>query len=271
MLPIKISRALASRGVDVVLAYLTAKKPWFRQSSRTDFEGLPLYEIPLCAWASGLGLDQVHREHPFDLVHAQHYGGATRAYFCCKRRGWPIVYEIHSLLGDEVARDQLGRGLVFRGYLALEKRVFRSASRIITLGEPVRDVVIREKGVPAERVKVIYPGIDLAEFAGPPLDVAIPGVGPDHRVVMYIGSIVHPNQGVPILIDALPRVFTAIPQARCVLVGGPAEAGSAYQKQLGEFADRLIVLTGQTPEQVVALARRADVLVHPRARSIQNR
>ena len=87
---------------------------------------------------------------------------------------------------------------------------------------------------------------------------------------MYVGSIVHPNQGVPILIEALPRVFDAVPAARCVLVGGPAEAGVAYQAQLGAYGDRLIVLTGQTPEQVVALSRRADVLVHPRLACREN-
>ena len=71
---------------------------------------------------------------------------------------------------------------------------------------------------------------------------------------MYIGSIVHPNQGVPILIEALPRVFDAVP-------GGPVCPGrwtgrsrDAYQAQLGAYGDRLIVLTSQTPEQVVALS-----------------
>ena len=98
----------------------------------------------------------------------------------------------------------------------------------------------------------------------------IHGIGPEHKVVMYVGSIVHPNQGVPILIEALPRVFEAVPLARCVLVGGPADAGVAYQAQLGVFGDRLIVLTGQTPEQVVALSRRADVLVHPRLACREN-
>ena len=51
---------------------------------------------------------------------------------------------------------------------------------------------------------------------------------------MYVGSIVHPNQGVPILIDALPKVFEARPDARCVLVGGPAEAGERYRAELGQ-------------------------------------
>jgi glycosyltransferase involved in cell wall biosynthesis len=87
---------------------------------------------------------------------------------------------------------------------------------------------------------------------------------------MYVGSIVHPNQGVPVLVDALPSVFERSPRARCVLVGGPAEAGEEYRRRLGDNGDRLVVLTGQTPEQVVALTRRADVLVHPRLACREN-
>jgi glycosyltransferase involved in cell wall biosynthesis len=268
-LPIKVMRALKARGVDVVMAYLRARPPWGR-SACSEFEGTPVYEVPFTGWATGLGLARIAREHPFDLVHAQHYGGATRAYRACRRYGWPMVYEIHSLLGDEVARDRLGRGLVFKTYLALEKRVLSHAAAVIALGELVKQVLVAEKGLPVERVRVIYPGIDLAEYAGESRPVTIAGVDPEHQVVMYVGSIVHPNQGVPILIDALPRVFEAMPLARCVLVGGPEEAGLAYRAQLGVYGERLIVLTGQTPEQVVALSRRADVLVHPRLACREN-
>jgi len=270
MLPIKIMRALKPRGVDVVVAFLRARPPWGTTVTRADFEGAPVYQLPVAAWARGGGLARIAREHPFDLVHAQHYGGATRAYFACRRFGWPMVYEIHSLLGDEVERDRLGRGLVFRSYLALEKRVLRHAAAVIVLGEPVKQVVIAEKGVAPERVSVIYPGIDLREYDAPGAPVAISGVAAEHQVVMYVGNIVHPNQGVPVLIEALPRVFEALPKARCVLVGGPADAADAYRAALGRFADRLIVLAGQTPEQVVALSRRADVLVHPRLECREN-
>src|SRR5215218_10144687 len=237
-------------------------------SSRGDFEGTPSFTLSPNAWVTGLR--RIAREFPFELVHAQHYGGATRSYFACRRYGWPQVYEIHSLLGDEVERHRLGRGLPFRFYVAVERRVFRHAAAVIALGEPVRKVVIEEKGVPPERVSVIYPGIDLGEYDRPAPPAAIPGVGPEHRVVMYVGSIVHPNQGVPILIEALPRVFDACPEARCVLVGGPAEAGEEYRAQLGSHGDRLIVLAGRTPAQVVALTRRADVLVHPRLACREN-
>jgi glycosyltransferase involved in cell wall biosynthesis len=267
MLPIKILRALKTRGVEVVHAHLRARGPLGR-SFRGDFEGTPSYTLTPADWVTGLR--RVYREHPFDLVHAQHYGGATRALAACRLFGWPMVYEIHSLLGDEVERDRLGRGLAFRLTLALERSACRHASAVIVLGEPVKQVVVGEKGVPAERVSVIYPGIDLAEYERPGDPAAIPGVGPGDKVIMYVGSIVHPNQGVPVLVDALPRVFARSAEARCVLVGGPASAGDDYRSRLGEFGDRLTVLTGQTPEQVVALTRRADVLVHPRLACREN-
>ena len=266
MLPIKILRALKSRRIDVVHAHLKAKP--FGKVQRGEFEGTPSHTLPMASWVTGL--KRVHREFPFDVVHAQHYGGATRAHFACRVFGWPMVYEIHSLLGEEVERDKLGRGMAFKAYLRLERDVCKHAAGVIVLGEPVRDVVVEEKGVPADRVSVIYPGINLAEFATPGVPVTIPGVGPHDQVVMYVGSIVHPNQGVPILVDALPRVFEANPRARCVLVGGPASAGEKYKAKLGEFGNRLITLVGQTPEQVVALTRRADVLVHPRLACKEN-
>ncbi|HEU5118804.1 MAG TPA: glycosyltransferase family 4 protein, partial [Isosphaeraceae bacterium] len=152
----------------------------------------------------------------------------------------------------------------FQISLALERRVFRHASAVIALGEPVKRVVVEEKGVPEDRVSVIYPGIDLDEYAHPMPPAAIPGIDPAHEVVMYIGSLVHPNQGVSMLVEALARVFEARPQARAALVGGPADAGDEYKRRLGAFGDRLVILSGQTPEAVVALSRRAAVLVHPR-------
>lgn len=267
MLPIKILRALKPRGVDVVLAHLRARPPWGR-AEPSEFEGTPSFTFSPSSWVGGLR--RIARKYPFELVHAQHYGGATRAYFACRRYGWPMVYEIHSLLGDEVERDRLGRGLSFRFYTTIERRVCRHAAAVIALGEPVKQVVVQEKGVPADRVSVIYPGIDLAEYERPGEPATIPGIGPEHKVIMYVGSIVHPNQGVPILVESLPRVFAALPEARCVLVGGPAEAGAEYRAQLGAYGDRLVVLTGQTPDQVVSLTRRADVLVHPRLACREN-
>jgi glycosyltransferase involved in cell wall biosynthesis len=203
-------------------------------------------------------------------VHAEHYGGATRAYAACRRGGWPMIYSIHSLLGDEVDRDRMGRGLKFRAYQALERRVCRMAAGVVVLGEGVKRIVVEEKGVPEDRVRVIYPGVDLSEYRPFRPAAEIAGIGPDDQVIMYVGNLEHPNQGVPMLVEALPRVFAAVPRARCVLVGGPAEAGERYRAQLGAYGDRLVVLGGQTPDTIVGLCRRADVLAHPRLECREN-
>ncbi len=142
---------------------------------------------------------------------------------------------------------------------------------MIAPGEPAKKVVVDEIGVPEDRVSVIYPGIDLAEYESPSEPATIPGVSAAAKVVMYVGTIVlPPNQGVPSLIEALPRVFAAVPEAVCVLVGGPAEAAAGYRDKLGNDGGRLSVLAGQNPSQVVALTRRADVLVHPRLACREN-
>lgn len=268
MLPIKIVRELRKIGVDVVLAHLRARPFGGTKIEVGDFEGIPNYTLPPARWVGGL--KTIHDRHGFDVVHAQHYGGATRALAACLHYDWPLVYEIHSLLGDEVERDRLGRGLKFRATAAFEKAACNHAAEVIVLGEPVGEVCRKEKEIPADRIHVIYPGIDLGEYdkSIPPYE--IPGIGPDHKVVMYIGSIVHPNQGVPLLIDALPAIFEADPMARCVLVGGPAEAGREYQQRIAPYGDRLVTITGTTPDQVVALSRRADVLVHPRLACREN-
>ncbi|HWE39132.1 MAG TPA: glycosyltransferase family 4 protein [Isosphaeraceae bacterium] len=267
MLPIKILRALRRRGVEVVLAHLRARPP-FGKSGRGEFEGTPSFTLPPHAWVGGLR--RIHRAYPFDLVHAQHHGGAIRALAACRLFGWPLVYELHSLLGEEVERDRLGRGPAFHFNMFMERRVCRHAAATIVLGAAVKRVMVEEKGVPADRVTVIYPGIDLSEYENPIEPATIAGVGDGHKVVMYVGSIVHPNQGVPVLVAALPKVFGRLPEARCVLVGGPAEAGEAYRRQLGAFGDRLIVLPGRSPAEVVALTKRADVLVHPRLACREN-
>ena len=267
MLPIKILRALKTRGIDVVVAHLRAKPP-FGRAYRGVFEGTPVYTLPPRRWGSGMR--RIARDFPFDLVHAQHYGGATRAFLTCKKYQWPLVYEIHSLLGDEVERDKLGRGVPFQLTRMVEQWASRYAAGIIVLGQLVKDVLVNEKGLQAEKISVIYPGIDLAEFSTSDVPAIIPGISSEHKVIMYVGSIVHPNQGVSILINSLHRVFSTLPEARCVLVGGPAEIGEIYKTQLGPYANRLTILSNTTPEQVVSLCKRADVLVHPRLACREN-
>ena len=91
--------------------------------------------------------------------------------------------------------------------------------------------MVEEKGVPADRVSVIYPGIDLAEYERPGhRQPRFPGSVPTHKVVMYVGSIVHPNQGVPILIECVcPRSSRRVPTPGACWSAAPPRPASATE------------------------------------------
>src|SRR5438270_4274537 len=67
MLPIKILRALRSRGMEVAVAYLRLRPPTGLASTRADFEGTPVFTIPPAGWLRGGGLRALAREFPFDV------------------------------------------------------------------------------------------------------------------------------------------------------------------------------------------------------------
>ena len=92
---------------------------------RGEFEGTPLYTIPLAGWASGLGLEA-------DRTRAAVRPGSRPALrrsdtgLSClpPLSAGPWCTRSTRFLGDEVERDRLGRGLVFRTYRAIEGASF---------------------------------------------------------------------------------------------------------------------------------------------------
>ena len=104
MLPIKIMRALKPRGVDVVLAYLAGPAAVGSGHRPERIRGdAALRAFRLRAGPAARDCRRIAREQPFDLVHAQHYGGATRAYF-----GVPALW-LADGLRDPLAPGRRGR------------------------------------------------------------------------------------------------------------------------------------------------------------------
>ena len=118
MLPIKILRALkAARGRGGAGAPAGAAA--VGRPIADDFEGTPSFTCRRPPGSTRTAADRPRvplRPGPRPALRRRHAGLPPAAY------GWPLVYEIHSLLGDEVERDRLGRGLVFRSTRAVERR-----------------------------------------------------------------------------------------------------------------------------------------------------
>jgi len=87
----------------------------------------------------------------------------------------------------------------------------------------------------------------------------------DTPVVLYAGTF-EPYQGLPTLLDAFPRVRSAVPGAVMVLVGGEGEAAAAIERDVAERGlSGAVRLVGRKPrEEIPGYLAMADVLVSPR-------
>ena len=80
-----------------------------------------------------------------------------------KRRPW--VFEVRDLWPESItAVEAMGDGFLMRFLARMEKRLYKSADRIVTVTEPMR-ARIAESGVAREKIGVVPNGVNLARLA----------------------------------------------------------------------------------------------------------
>jgi glycosyltransferase involved in cell wall biosynthesis len=112
----------------------------------------------------------------------------------------------------------------------------------------------RVLGVPSQRTRIIYGGVDAARFAPHPDD--------PRQGALFVGRIT-PHKGIDVLIRALPE---GVPLTVAGTAGHDARAPeSNYPQLLRRLArDRPVTFAGRVPElHLPALYRRASVFVLP--------
>jgi PEP-CTERM/exosortase A-associated glycosyltransferase len=208
----------------------------------------------------------LHREWPFDLIHAHSpalngMAGARAA----KKLGLPFVYEIRAFWEDAAVGNGTGTegSLRYRMTRALENHVVKRADRVAVICEGLRsDLVAR--GFPAEKIFVSPHGVDMELFGNPPPADATLGAQlglTGQPVIGYIGSF-YDYEGIDDLISAMPLMQS---DAHLLLVGGgPMEAALREQAESSPAKDR-IHFVGRVPhEEVERYYSLVDILAYPR-------
>lgn len=180
----------------------------------------------------------------------------------------PVVYEVRAFWEDAAADHGTARegGIRYRLTRALETHVLKRAQAVTVLCEGLRNDILG-RGIPGEKVTAIPNAVDPEKFqlSGVPDTRLATELGLDGaKVLGFIGSF-YAYEGLPLLIEALPKVLSRIADVRLLLVGGgpDEERLKALVSRLG--LEDVVIFTGRVPHHdVQTYYDLIDILVYPR-------
>jgi len=168
--------------------------------------------------ALSLNLTQVKSLTGIDIVHTHTWYASMAGYLVKKLYDVPFVLTTHSLEPLRTWKaEQLGSGYAMSSWM--ERTAILDADAIIAVSEGTRADILRAyPDVKADRIQVIYNGVDLAEYQKSSETKALTdyGIDPAKPYVLFLGRITR-QKGVTHFVDAiryLPR------EAQVVLCAG---------------------------------------------------
>jgi len=241
---------------------------------RTPMAASPLARIPIARELQLMArtarrIEEIVRRHRPDVIHAHSpVLNAIPALRVGRRFGIPVVYEVRAFWEDAAVDHGTARegGIRYRLSRAVETWALKRADAVTTICEGLRSEILA-RGIDARKVTVIPNAVDIEKFTvGHRPDEALKErLGLTGCMVLgFIGSF-YAYEGLPLLLEALPKMLAVDERVRLLLVGGGPQETS-----LRQLAERLglgdkVVFTGRVPhDQVQRYYDLVDVLVYPR-------
>lgn len=144
------------------------------------------------------------------------------------------------------------------------------ADRIIAVSEGVKDDIVNHLGYPAERIDVVYGGVNPEHYKVMKEDLSLVkrkyGIPEDKGVVLFLASE-EPRKNFPLVIKSFAKLKKRMPDIVLLKVGkarkkGVREKNIKLIKQLGIGRD--VIFSGYVPEEdIPAIYNAVDLLVYP--------
>ena len=215
---VDVAQALVQAGWKALVA--SAGGPMVRELDRAGVQHITLplnTKNPLAIRRNAETLTALIRDRQVDLVHARSRAPAWSAREAAKAAGVPFMTTFHGVYG-------LGPF----GVKKLYNRVMTDGVIVIAVSDFIREHLMREYNVPAERVRVIHRGVDVDLFdanrVSPTRLIQVTSkwrLQDSTQVVMLPGRLTS-WKGHEVLIDAiaeLKRRSGGQSDVRCIMVG----------------------------------------------------
>jgi glycosyltransferase involved in cell wall biosynthesis len=154
----------------------------------------------------------------FDIIHAHDWLTCRAALRAKMMTGKPLIIHLHSIESDRAGKEHGGNPMVRE----IEALALMVADRIITVSEHTKRGVMREYGIPAEKIDVIHNHFDPANLEPQSGDSIYPYLermkNLGYRVVANVGRLTI-QKGLPNLLQAFAEVVKRAPKTFLLLVG----------------------------------------------------
>jgi len=168
----------------------------------------------------------------FDIVHAHDWLTFRAAMRVKERRGCPIILHVHSVESDRSGRELGGNPLVHE----IEDMALHMADRIIAVSEHTKNCIIRDYGIPADKIEVVHNSIEPGDIVRDNdantyryLEL-MHSLG--YRIVVNVGRLTI-QKGLPNLLKAAKEVIYREPKTLFLIVG----SGEQYYELIELAAD----------------------------------
>lgn len=226
---------LTIRAVDSILSPYLTSKSYVR--GRGSVYGVDLFaEVARYAAMGG----EIARAESFDIIYAHDWLACGAGIEAKRATGKPLIVHVHATEYDRCG----GMHGVNREVFDIEREGMMEADRVIAVSEYTKGIIVREYGVPAEKIRVVHNGIDES--------TAPSGAGVRHlrtlreqgySVVLFLGRITL-QKGPDYFLRAAKRVLERNPKVMFVISGSGdmEDATMRLAAELGIAAN--VVFTG---------------------------
>jgi glycosyltransferase involved in cell wall biosynthesis len=213
-------------------------------------------------WHIGRMMRRLARVHHLDLVEFPNWEGYGLCYQRVTRT--PIVVRLHTSSAEAQAIDGSRPTRWHRWDVKRELWQARRADALVTHSHAHRELMSAELGLSADRITVIPHGVPVfPDFVRSPRP-------PGPPTVVYLGRLEH-RKGTVELLQAVPEVLDAVPDARFVLIGsdrphcpGGRTHAQYLEQEFPPEVRRQVTLAGKLPQpDVDQWLQTADLFVAP--------
>ena len=185
-----------------------------------------------------------------DVVHCHTWYTNLGGILAKLAYGLPLVITAHSLEPLRTwKREQLGRGYDVSTWV--ERSALEMADAVIAVSNGMRDDIARLFSVAADRIHVVYNGIDTDEYRPAPSRAALVACGVDPTVpyVLFVGRITR-QKGLHHLIEAIPHLPADLQVVLC--------AGAPDTEAIGRETAEAVAAVRRSRPRVVWIEKMVD-------------